>query len=85
MAYMIDLPAELLVKIFRDLPLIALTQIRNVCFLLRDDWLLSDVHPVRRRLLDIHSRLVRSPRFLSVESITKRTARILTVQRTSPT
>jgi len=55
-----DLPTEIHVQIFSYLPLAGLILIRGTSFFLRDEQLLSDVHPLRRRLLDIHSRLVRS-------------------------
>jgi len=59
------LPLELQINIFEFLDIKSLIKARSTCSLWRDPLLLSAVHPVRRRLLDMYMSLTGSGVFLA--------------------
>ncbi|KAJ8453833.1 hypothetical protein ONZ45_g19548 [Pleurotus djamor] len=53
-----SLPNELLLHIFRQLPLKTLISARGVCVKWRDMLLVADIHPTRRALYEIHLQIL---------------------------
>ncbi|THG97997.1 hypothetical protein EW026_g4113 [Hermanssonia centrifuga] len=64
MAAITDLPNELLLMVFPHLPLQALIAARGVNNKWRHLAPVSDIHPIRRKLLDLYQSFVASPAFL---------------------